>query len=258
MSTFLGGVILFSSCDDDDTPEQDLPKACFEMSVETGKVGNEITFTNCSENAAAYAWDFGDGTTSTQQEPTHTYTEAGSYTIKLISGSDTNTDGKLTVEDNVDTATETITIDPVVKSIELTIMDGTSWTEQSPTLTAAEGATADLYLSQSSFDAGKPDFTATTDENGEVTFNDLDNGTYFLLITKGDLSNLKDNFLIAGVFQNQQEIDAAAVHPGSPKPGDLKLADLNQDAIISNDDKVDYQILVYDGKLISEEIVIGK
>ncbi len=32
----------------------------------------------------SYLWDFGDGTTSTQVSPNHTYTSQGSYTIKLI------------------------------------------------------------------------------------------------------------------------------------------------------------------------------
>ncbi len=31
-----------------------------------------------------YLWDFGDGTTSTEDEPTHNYAEAGTYTITLI------------------------------------------------------------------------------------------------------------------------------------------------------------------------------
>lgn len=32
---------------------------------------------------AEYAWDFGDGTTSTEQSPEHIYTESGSYTVTL-------------------------------------------------------------------------------------------------------------------------------------------------------------------------------
>jgi len=33
--------------------------------------------------ALTYAWDFGDGTTSTVTAPTHTYAKAGTYTVKL-------------------------------------------------------------------------------------------------------------------------------------------------------------------------------
>lgn len=47
--------------------------------------GNVISFINTSSNATSYLWDFGDGTTSTLQNPTHSYVSQGDYTIKLVS-----------------------------------------------------------------------------------------------------------------------------------------------------------------------------
>lgn len=44
-----------------------------------------VTFTNTSQNATTYAWDFGDGTTSSVVDPTHEYTQPGSYQVKLTS-----------------------------------------------------------------------------------------------------------------------------------------------------------------------------
>ncbi len=44
-----------------------------------------FTFSNQSTNATTYAWDFGDGTTSTSTHPSKTYTAAGTYNIKLKS-----------------------------------------------------------------------------------------------------------------------------------------------------------------------------
>ncbi|MCX6200582.1 MAG: M4 family metallopeptidase, partial [Bacteroidetes bacterium] len=44
-----------------------------------------VNFTNASTNASTYNWDFGDGTTSTAQAPSHTYTNLGTYTVRLIS-----------------------------------------------------------------------------------------------------------------------------------------------------------------------------
>ncbi len=55
-----------------------------------------VTFTNTSQNASTYLWDFGDGTTSTSQNPAKTYSATGSYTVKL-----TATSGALTSEKTV-------------------------------------------------------------------------------------------------------------------------------------------------------------
>lgn len=44
---------------------------------------NTVQFTNTTQNAANYSWDFGDGTTSIQENPAHTYPAGGSYNVKL-------------------------------------------------------------------------------------------------------------------------------------------------------------------------------
>jgi len=59
------------------------PQACLNTNV----LFTNTTLTgynqNCVQNAL-YQWDFGDGTTSTLTNPTHTYTTAGNYTVSLI------------------------------------------------------------------------------------------------------------------------------------------------------------------------------
>ncbi|WP_259069341.1 gliding motility-associated C-terminal domain-containing protein [Mucilaginibacter sp. X4EP1] len=42
-----------------------------------------VSFINDTFDADAYLWDFGDGTTSTVINPTHTYARKGSYSVKL-------------------------------------------------------------------------------------------------------------------------------------------------------------------------------
>jgi PGF-pre-PGF domain-containing protein len=50
--------------------------------------GTEDNFTlnvySISSNTTSRLWDFGDGTFSTEQNPTHTYSAAGNYTVSLI------------------------------------------------------------------------------------------------------------------------------------------------------------------------------
>lgn len=46
-------------------------------------INEAITFSNKSEHAEVYNWDFGDGTSSTEQRPSKIYTQPGVYTIKL-------------------------------------------------------------------------------------------------------------------------------------------------------------------------------
>lgn len=47
-----------------------------------------ITFANTSQNAVSYNWDFGDGTTASEENPVHTYAEDGSYDVSLTAVSD--------------------------------------------------------------------------------------------------------------------------------------------------------------------------
>ncbi|HTI08793.1 MAG TPA: PKD domain-containing protein [Puia sp.] len=45
--------------------------------------GYTVTFTNQTTGAASYKWDFGDGATSTEESPTHTYPGKGKYVPTL-------------------------------------------------------------------------------------------------------------------------------------------------------------------------------
>ena len=43
----------------------------------------EVSFVNSTLNGESYLWSFGDGNTSTEENPTHIYTEVGTYTVVL-------------------------------------------------------------------------------------------------------------------------------------------------------------------------------
>ncbi len=75
----------------------------------------EYTFTNSSTNAIAYEWDFGDGNTSTEESPTHTYDSAAEYTVTLTAIGETNLSTALSQTIDIQapvTAAFTFEVDP--------------------------------------------------------------------------------------------------------------------------------------------------
>lgn len=82
--------LFITSCGDDEV----LPVAGF-TSVASDL---EVAFTNTSTDATSYSWAFGDGGTSTEENPTHTYAAAGTYTVELTA---TNEDGSDSTEESV-------------------------------------------------------------------------------------------------------------------------------------------------------------
>ncbi len=49
-----------------------------------------VDFSDLSENATSWEWNFGDGNTSDLQNPTHTYAENGTYEVCLIASNNAN------------------------------------------------------------------------------------------------------------------------------------------------------------------------
>jgi PKD repeat protein len=86
-SILLIGALL--SCNKDE--EQPEVKACFGHQPTTINDG-QVQFTNCSENAKSYFWNFGDGTTSTEFEPSHLYSGSFPYNVMLIAYNGNNSD----------------------------------------------------------------------------------------------------------------------------------------------------------------------
>lgn len=59
--------------------------ADFEADVVSGCVGVPVQFTDLStSNPNTWMWYFGDGNTSTDSNPTHTYTAPGTYSVKMV------------------------------------------------------------------------------------------------------------------------------------------------------------------------------
>ncbi|WP_299223482.1 PKD domain-containing protein [uncultured Aquimarina sp.] len=65
------------------------PIANFEAATNCATVNFNSTTIN---NVNAYLWDFGDGTTATEQNPTHTYAGSGTYSITLTTSNSAGED----------------------------------------------------------------------------------------------------------------------------------------------------------------------
>lgn len=78
-------------------------QACFETPFESGKAPVITTFDpGCSSGTIVnYFWEFGDGTTSNQVKPSHTFEKPGNFTVNLEITDDKN---------NVSNYTKTITV----------------------------------------------------------------------------------------------------------------------------------------------------
>lgn len=68
------------------------PAADFSVSDSIICIGTPVSFTNNSTDASGYVWHFGDGNTSTVKSPSHTYTAAGIYSVKLVASNSSCTD----------------------------------------------------------------------------------------------------------------------------------------------------------------------
>lgn len=80
------------------------PKPVAAYGATTVCFNNPTLFTDQSTGASQWDWNFGDGNTSTQQSPSHTYNAHGNYTVTLIV---TNANGCK------DTIATTVTVNPL-------------------------------------------------------------------------------------------------------------------------------------------------
>lgn len=107
-----------------------------------------VNFSNESSNAITYEWDFGDGETSTDENPTHVYTEPGVYTVTLFAdGGDCGSDEAI--------FTDYITVNPDADCIVILPETGTASTQNGCDGTA--------------YDSGGPDADYGAGEDAKLT-----------------------------------------------------------------------------------------
>ncbi|MBO9617193.1 MAG: PKD domain-containing protein [Dyadobacter sp.] len=101
------------------------PEADFKYTITNDSIAPAtVTFNNQSKNATTYTWDFGDtgsaSNTSADQNPVHTFENAGSYVVTLTAKNDENV---------TDTQTYTIVVKAQVPSVDaISISSGSNFT----------------------------------------------------------------------------------------------------------------------------------
>ncbi len=105
-------------------PAGEAPVADFSGSPTSGEAPLTVNFTDESTNdPTSWSWDFGDGATSTEQNPTHEYTSAGTYTVEMTASNDYGSD----TETKVDYITVTEPTTQTMHVSEVTVTKESFW-----------------------------------------------------------------------------------------------------------------------------------
>ncbi len=154
------------------------PVVNFTASTQSGSYPLIVQFTDKSQDASTWLWDFGDGTTSTLQNPKHTYTTAGNYTVGLT---DTNDAGSSTlILNNYIQATNIIST-YYNMYLYMSNHNGTAYPDGGPTNS--------YYFTQGGLNQLHITTNPVTTPNGQVTTSSSQSGTFYISSTGGRGSN---------------------------------------------------------------------
>ena len=135
----------------------------------------------------------------------------------------------------------------VKNEIRVNVYSTATWSVETNKLDTVVGATVNLISDSTTV-------SAVTDNNGFATFSGVREKEYYIVASKGDLSNLTNKTtlnnkivgnLIIGVYSSQAEIANSAANSNAVVGGS-KLADVNGDGIINDNDKVQGNYLKFE------------
>ncbi|WP_460620266.1 PKD domain-containing protein [Hymenobacter qilianensis] len=112
------------SCAGDAEDPKPVTTAAFTSSRSVVEVNEPVAFTDASQHAERYLWDFGNGQTSTLAAPSITYAATGTYTVSLTT---------YTADNQPTSTTQSIKVgkrylrEIQIKALDFLAPDGTSW-----------------------------------------------------------------------------------------------------------------------------------
>ena len=164
----------------------EIPTANFTSDKTTVLINEDIQFTDSTlGNPSTWRWEFGDGITSDEQNPVHTYYEEGSYTVSLFVSNSSGSDS-ITKTDYITVHKRPIALF-TASSTNLAVGEIITFTDQS-----LNNPTSWLW------DFGNGD--TSTDQNPTYAYNEV--GTYTIALTVsneyGDNTNTKSGYITIG------------------------------------------------------------
>lgn len=163
------------------------PIANFSANVTSGTTPLTVNFSDLSSNnPTSWLWNFGDNTTSTLQNPSKTYQNAGNYTVKLTAS---NTGGS-----NIATKTNFITVNaPQTSSIKANFTANITTIKKGNYVFFTDNSTG----SPSAYEWNFGDKSKTTVKNPYHKYTQPGKYTITLKVTKGNTSDImtKTNYI---------------------------------------------------------------
>ncbi len=211
------------------------PIAVIAATPDSGEAPLEVSFTGSGSTdnigVASYAWDFGDGNTSTDADPTHIYTEPGNYTAELTV---TDTEGA--------TATASVLIQVTQEGgnqapVAVATANPTEGVAPLAVIFNSGGSTDDLGIDSYFWDFS--DGRTSTNQNPNLSFNTP--GEYIVSLTVTDAGGLSDTDTVTIIVSEPNSNQAPnAVASATPLSGNVPLevtftgsASTDDDAVVS-------------------------
>ncbi len=166
------------------------PVANFSAYPLSGGVPLTTTFTDLSQAASSWAWQFGDGGTSTAKNPTHQYTSMGTFTVTLTATNQFGSDSEVKTNYITVTSPQAPIADFVASATDINIGNNVTFTDKS-----LENPTSWSWT----FPGGTPG--TSTAQNPVVQYNTVGTFSVTLVATnaQGSDTETKVNYITVSV-----------------------------------------------------------